>query len=316
MGKAPKIVVVGSINMDLVIRTPRLPVPGETILGEDYQTFPGGKGANQAVAAAKLGAETTLIGAVGTDGFGDALIANLQAQHVHTAKVVRKPNTGSGIALIDIDENSGENFIIVSGGANRLLTPEDIMAAAESIRSADILVCQLEIPLETVHSALRLAKDNHVPTVLNAAPICVLPDDLLKLVDHLIVNETEAMQLSGYSIHELEDVEQGSAILLGKGIGRVVITMGAKGVNGVDAEERIYIPAYPVDVVDTVGAGDAFVAAYALSVAQGRTLTDTLKFSNAVGALATTRMGAQSGLPTAQEMDAFLQQFNQLRPIG
>lgn len=310
MQKTPRIVVVGSINMDLVIRTAHLPVPGETILGESgYQTYPGGKGANQAVASAKLGAQTTMLGAVGQDAFGDELIANLQTHRIQTDALVRKTNTNSGVALIGIDESNGENFIIVAGGANRSLSPEDIQYAKSVIQSADILICQLEIPIESVHTALTIAKENHVTTVLNAAPVCELSDGLLSLVDFLIVNETEAVQLSHYSISELEDVEQASAILLGKGVKCVVLTMGAKGANVVDANHRIYVPTFPVKAIDTVGAGDAFVGAFSIAIAQGKPLADALKFSNAVGALATTKPGAQSGMPSHDEVQAFLRKF-------
>lgn len=309
MEQPVKIAVVGSINMDLVIRAAHLPVPGETVLGEGYQTFFGGKGANQAVAAAKLGAHTRMIGAVGSDTFADELIENLQSYQIDTEFVTHKQDTASGIALIGIDDVSGENFIIVAGGANRTLHPTNLMIAADAIRSADVLVCQLEIPLDAVQMALQIAKDHQVTTVLNAAPICDLPDELLRLVDHLVINETEAMQLSGIAIHELEDVEQASAVLLGKGISCVAITMGAKGAYAIDHNQRVYLPAFPIKVVDTVGAGDAFVAAYALAAAQGKTIADTLKFANAVGALATTRLGAQSGSPSDEEVKAFLTRF-------
>ena len=309
MSKSVKIVVVGSINMDIVIEAGHLPVSGETVLGGDYQTYPGGKGANQAVAAAKLGADTTMVGAVGSDAFGDALIENLTAYGINTAGVIQKTAATSGIALIAIDKISRDNTIIVSGGANRQLTPEDIASAVDIIKAADILICQLEIPLDAVQAALQIAKAHDVITMLNAAPMCELPDTLLALVDHLIVNETEAQQLSGYEIKELEDIEQASAILLGKGIKKIVLTMGGKGANVVDSDHRHYIPAFPVNVLDTVGAGDAFVGAYAVAIAQGRTLIEALKFGNAVGALATTKPGAQTGSPTAEEVQQFLAGF-------
>ena len=310
MEKRPHIVIVGSINMDLVIRTAHLPVPGETVLGGDYQTFPGGKGANQAVAAAKLAASTTMLGAVGEDTFAEVLVENLRSAGVNTDAVIHKKDSTSGIALIGIDDASGENFIIVSGGANRKFSPQDVLNAEDVIKSADILICQLEIPMESVTAALRLAKKHHVKTVLNAAPMTTLTDKLLQLVDYLIVNETEAAQLSGLDIEELEHIEQASAILLGKGIGCIVLTMGAKGAHIVDQEHRVYVPAYPVKAIDTVGAGDAFVGAFAAAIARDESLTEALKFGNAVGALATTKLGAQSGSPTAEEVQRFLQKFS------
>ncbi|MEE4195217.1 MAG: ribokinase [Anaerolineae bacterium] len=310
MNTAIKVVVVGSINMDLVIRTAHLPVPGETVLGDDYLTYPGGKGANQGVAAAKLGAQTTIIGAVGTDAFGAELVDNLTHHGVKTDAVIRKQNTASGIALIAVEEKTKENTIIVSGGANRRLTAQDISAAAAAIQNADILICQLEIPIEAVETALIIARQHAVITLLNAAPARQLSDSLLKLVDILVVNETEAMQLSEYGIDELEDIEQASAVLMGKGIGSIVITMGGKGANVVDTDHRIYVPAFPVKVIDTVGAGDAFAGAYAVAIARGSSLADALKYANAVGALATTKSGAQSGSPTAAEVETFLARFS------
>jgi ribokinase len=306
---ATAIVVVGSINMDLVVHTPRLPVPGETVLGGNLQTSGGGKGANQAVAAARLGSPTVMLGCLGQDSFGDELFAGLENAGVDCSHVKRVPGVNSGVALIGIEDGTRDNFIIASGGANRLLHAADIESHADVITGAAVLVCQLEVPLDAVQAALQLAKQHGTRTILNAAPYCEFPAEWLALVDVLIVNETEAARLSGLPVHELEEIEHASAVLLGRGVGAVVITLGARGAHYVDAHQRAYYPAYPVQPVDTVGAGDAFVGAFAVALAEARDVEETLRFSNAVAALATTRAGAQAAMPTRAEVDAYRQQW-------
>lgn len=307
MSKA--IVVVGSINMDLVVHTAHLPVPGETVLGGNLVSSGGGKGANQAVAAARLGGKTTMLGCLGQDSFGDELMAGLESAGVDCSYVTRIADVNSGVALIGIDEGTRDNFIIVSGGANRSLNEAAIDVNAAVFAGADILVSQLEIPLEAVHRALVLAKQNDTKTILNAAPYCEFPAEWLRLVDVLILNETETSQLSGLPVNELEEIEHASAVLLGRGVGAVVITLGARGAHYVDANQREYYPAYPVQPVDTVGAGDAFVGAFAVALAEGMSPEETLKFSNVVAALATTRSGAQAAMPSRAEVDAYRQRW-------
>lgn len=303
------IVVTGSINMDLVVHAAHLPVPGETVLGGNLQTSGGGKGANQAVAAARLGCRTVMLGCLGQDGFGDELYAGLQTAGVDCSCIARLPAVNSGVALIGIDEGTRDNFIIVSGGANRLLHAAEIHARADVIAAAKVLVCQLEVPPDAVHAALLLAHQSGTKTILNAAPYCEFPTEWLQLVDVLILNETEAAQISGLPVHELEEIEHASAVLLGRGVGAVVITLGARGAHYVDAGHRVYYPAYPVHPLDTVGAGDAFVGAFAVALTEGMPPEETLKFSNTVAALATTRAGAQAGMPTRTEVDAYRNQW-------
>lgn len=298
----PNVVIVGSINMDLVVHTAHLPAPGETVLGGNLVTTGGGKGANQAVAAARLGAQTTMLGCLGQDGFGVQLRDGLLSAGVDCSRLCVRNGINSGVALIDIEETTHENFIIVSGGANRTLGAAEIAANADVIAAADVLVCQLEIPLEAVGAALEAARKHDTKTILNAAPMCDFPREWLRWVDVLILNETEAAQLSGLPVKELEELEQASAVLLGQGVGAVVITLGARGVSYADAQNRFYLPAYPVKAIDTVGAGDAFVGAFAAALAENRAPEAIVKFSNAVGALATTRPGAQAAMPTRAEV--------------
>jgi ribokinase len=242
------------------------------------------------------------------DAFGDTLLAGLESAGVDCGSIIRAAEVNSGVALIGIDEGTRDNFIIVSGGANRHLTASAVDAHAEKIAAADVLVCQLEIPLDAVHRALELARQNGTKTILNAAPACEFPIEWLRLVDVLIVNETEAGQLSGLPVGEMEDLEHASAVLLGMGVGAVVITLGARGAHSVDANEQVYHPAYPVQPVDTVGAGDAFVGAFAVALAEGQRPSEILKFGNAVAALATTRPGAQAAMPTRAEVEAYRKQ--------
>ena len=304
------IVVVGSINMDLVVRTPHLPVPGETVLGEDLQTLPGGKGANQAVAAARLGAHTTMLGCIGQDIFGTQLRENLSGAGVDCSHLCVKQDSASGVALIGIDGETAENSIIVAGGANRLLSKHELRAAEKVIENADVVVFQLEIPLEAVEEGLKLARKHGKNTILNAAPMCELSDALLANVDILIVNRTETAQLSGMPVVEMEDIEQASAVLFARGIKTIVVTLGSKGSYFIDSTHRTYLPAYPVKSVDTVGAGDAFVGAFAVGTADGMAPDELLKFCNACGGLATTTVGAQNSVPSRNEIEAFLESFH------
>ena len=304
-----KVVVVGSINMDLVVHTPHLPVPGETVLGEDLQTLAGGKGANQAVACARLGADTTMLGCIGEDIFGTQLRENMSELGVDCSHLCLNHNHTTGVALIGIDSETKENSIIVAGGANRKLSKREIRAAEAVIAEADVLICQLEIPLSAVEEALLLARKHQVTTILNAAPICDLPQHFLSLIDILIVNRTEAAQLSGMQVEKLEEIEQASALLLDRGVGDVIVTLGGQGSHHTDKTHRDYIPAFPVKVIDTVGAGDAFAGAFAVGYAEGMPMDDLLRFCNACGALATTREGAQNSMPTRDEISAFLAQF-------
>ncbi len=291
------IVVVGSINIDHVIRAARLPQPGETILGKDYQTFFGGKGANQAIAAARAGAHVTMIGKVGEDDPGKSARQNLEENGVTTSWVKTDSQTTTGMAMILVEE-AGQNMIAVVGGANIRLTPRDIESAAPAIQNAKLLIIQLEVPLETVSAAIQIARDYSVHVVFNPAPGRPLPVSLLAQTGSVILNETELKIIEGDT-----SIEIGATRLAERSMARVVVTLGGEGVlicaPGYPLE---HYPSHKVKVVDTVGAGDAFVGAYSVAVAEGRSFTDAVAWGNAAGALAVTKPGAQSALPTRDEI--------------
>ena len=294
------IVVVGSSNTDLVVRVPRLPAAGETVLGGDLSTVAGGKGANQAVAAARLGARVSLVGRVGQDDVGTALLETLARDGVDAA-AVRRDAAATGVALITVDA-AGQNTIVVAAGANGQVSPADVDAAAPLFANAAAVLLQLEIPLATVRHTLTVARQHAVPVVLNPAPAQPLPAALLAGVEVLIPNQTELAQLTGEA-----EIEAGARRLLAAGVRNIVVTLGADGVLGLTAAgERFHHPAQAVKVVDTTAAGDAFVGAFATALAEGRPLPEAAAWGNAAGALAVTRAGAQPSLPSRAEFLAFL----------
>ncbi len=295
-----KVLVVGSLNMDMVVNVSRHPQIGETILGGKFSTFPGGKGANQAVAAARMGAEVTMIGCVGQDGFGEELQASAAKDGIDIQYVSMDENAATGIALITVDV-LGQNTIVVASGANLALTPECLLTSKQAFANADVLVAQLESPLETVSEALALAAANKLKVVLNPAPAQTLSAELLSKVDYFIPNEREAMQVVG-----AETLEAAIDQLLGMGVQNLIITLGEKGVLVITADGRRQIPAYPVIAIDTVAAGDAFVGAFATGIAEGLNVDDAVKLGNAAAAISVTRHGAQPSLPTRKEVNEFL----------
>ena len=302
-----KIVVVGSLNMDLVIQVPEIPKPGETMLGYNFGSFPGGKGANQAVAAARLGAAVTMIGQVGDDPYGEILVGNLASEGVNTEHISIDGNSATGVAMIAVDEQ-GQNSIVVASGANFSLTAEQIQSAWEKIGEIDILVMPLETPLETIFQAAKLARVQNVRVVLNPAPARSLDPDLLSMIDILIPNEHEVLQIAGYIDNGDLTVEESARILINQGVNTVVITLGENGVMIVDEKLGVTtIPAFKVDVLDTTAAGDSFVAALAVGLVEGKSLIDACSFANAAGAITVTRMGAQPSLPTRREITEFLE---------
>jgi ribokinase len=303
MSKA--IVVVGSLNMDLVVRAPRHPAPGETILGGPFHTIPGGKGANQAVAIARLGHPVVMVGRVGADPFGQALLENMAAAGVETKWVQRDAEAASGVALIIVDD-AGQNSIVVASGANMRLTGADVEAARETIANAAALVLQLESPLPTVAHAVGLAHEHGVPVILNPAPARPLGAELLKQVDYLIPNESETTLLTGVEVSDDASARLGAEKLLAAGVGAVIVTLGERGALLAGEGERQLLPAYRVTVVDTTAAGDAFVGAFAVALAERRPLREATRMAMAAGALAVTKMGAQPAMPDRPELDAFL----------
>ncbi len=301
----PDIVVVGSLNMDLVAQTAHLPERGETITGREFSIIPGGKGANQAVGASKLGASIAMIGRVGTDDFGRSLCTSLARAGVVTPYVHADPTATTGVAIISV-EDGGQNTIIVVPGANAHVTPADVDNAVEIIASAKALMTQLEIPLATVVHALRIARANHVLTVLNPAPAQTLDAETLKLVDILIPNETEASRMTGIEVSDWDSSERAARELNRLGARVVVITLGARGALACEEDHVWRVPAFPVKAIDATAAGDAFVAALTVARVQGRDWETALREASAAGALTTTKLGAQPALPTRAELEQFL----------
>ncbi|KIL36246.1 hypothetical protein SD71_09370 [Cohnella kolymensis] len=306
--RRPVVAVVGSINMDFVVQSSKFPLPGETVLGGSIEYFPGGKGANQAVAAARLGAQVTMIGAVGSDVFGGKLLSILEAEGIST-EGVRETQGASGIASIIV--SSGENAIIVVPGANGELSPEDVEANSGLIEKADIVLVQLEIPLPTVEAALKIAKRMGKKTILNPAPAAAFPNEWLQLADIVTPNETELAALieaEPGTDDAAAALQTAMRALQDRGANAVLITLGANGAAMLTSDgEYIQVPGRKVDVVDTTGAGDCFHGALAAAWASGQPLPEALAFAIGASALSVTKAGAQTGMPTRQELDAWTQ---------
>jgi ribokinase len=279
-----------------------MPVPDENVFGDDFRMIPGGKGANQAVAVARLGARAQFIGRVGRDSFGDLLLASLRADGVETAGLAAVADAPTGAALIMVDRK-GQNSIVVAPGANHRLMPADIQALRPELETLDAILMQLEIPIETVLHTIRLAREIHVPVILDAGPPRVQPPDELFRVALLSPNEAEAGALLGRPIRDLKDAENAGREMLRRGAGAVVLKLGAKGALLVTADECLHVPAHRVEVVDTTAAGDAFTAALAVYRAEGRSLPEAVRMANKAGALATTKLGAQPSMPTRADVE-------------
>jgi len=299
-----RITVVGSLNMDLVVTTPKVPAMGETILGSGFMTAPGGKGANQAVAAARLGGNVAMVGCVGDDIFGRDLLENLSKNNVDIGCVTVKQSTSTGIAMIVIKD--GNNCIIVDPAANYTLTPDMMDSLEEIIKDSALLVVQLEIPFETVERAILLAKRHKVKVLFNPAPARALSDELLSMVDIFTPNETECEIITGISINSIEDAKRAVEFLNNKGIPQVIITLGGKGVVYNSTEGILHKTVPDVKVVDTTAAGDSFSGAIALALSQGKTMDEAVDFGNIVGTLTVTKKGAQTSLPSMEDVENFL----------
>ncbi len=299
-----QIVVVGSTNFDLVVKVNRLPKEGESMLADNLQFFPGGKGANQAVGVARLGAKTTFLGAVGQDMIGDFLIQGLEANGIDTAWVKRDPTRATGCAFITLFP-SGNNSIVVDPGANFALTPADIERAEKVIAGADALCTVLEIPLEVVEAALRLARKAGKLTVLDAGPPRHCSPEILKLADIVSPNETELEQLSGEKVSGRVSAREAAEKLLDLGVKTVVLKLGSDGSMLVTANGSKHFPARKVKALDPTAAGDAFTAALTVQLAAGIKTEEAIQYANLAGALAVTKLGAQPSLPTREEMEAF-----------
>jgi ribokinase len=293
MSRSPRIAVVGSANVDLTTFVHRFPKPGETVFGKEFHLGFGGKGANQAVAAHRCGADVRMVARVGEDLFGTATIEHLEAEGIDTAHIKAIANTSTGVAPILVDE-TGQNSILVVKGANDLLMPADVDLAAEALAEADCIVLQLEIPLETVYHTIDLARSQGVRCILNPAPGQPLDLERIRSVDYLIPNESEAEAISGVAVDNSEDAAACAAELLDRGLERVVITLGAQGALVAGADGTRVVPPFPVEAIDTTGAGDAFIGSFATFLAEGLSEADALERASLYAALSTTRVGAQT----------------------
>jgi len=300
-----RIIVVGSSNTDMIVKTPRLPRPGETVLGGEFAQAAGGKGANQAVAAARAGGSVSFIGCVGKDLLGDQSIAGLEKDGIDTNLVMRIPDKPSGVALILVDEN-GENSIAVAPGANQDLSAGHIEKSGDMFRSSSIALIQLEIPLETVETAARIASENDALVILNPAPARMIGDGLLETVDIITPNRTEAEILTGMGISNEDSLKNASSILRGRGAGTVIITLGAEGayISGPDYEG--VAPGFKTEAVDTTAAGDTFNGALAVALTLGKTIDEAARFANAAAAISVGKMSAQPSIPRRDEIEELM----------
>jgi ribokinase len=298
----PHILVVGSSNTDMIIKMDRIPRPGETILGGEFITAAGGKGANQAVSAARAGGRVTFIARVGNDTLGEQAIAGFAREGINVDHVTRDPASPSGVALIFVGK-AGENSIAVAPGANGNLSPADVRKAQGAFAGAGVLIMQMETPLETLQAAAELAVQAGVRVILNPAPAGPLPDSLLRHVSVLTPNETEAELLTGIKVDGAAAAERAASKLIARGVQTVIVTLGARGAFVATATTRRLISGFKVDAVDTTAAGDTFNGALAVALAEGQSLDHAVRFANAAGAIAVTRMGAQPSAPRREEIE-------------
>ena len=303
--RKPKVVVVGSFMMDLVIKAERRPQKGETLIGQQFGMFGGGKGNNQAIAAVRLGGDVTMVGRLGMDSFGDKLMDALVEEGVEIRFIVRDAEVGTGVGSPVIDAD-GDNSIIIVPRANMRLSAADVDRAASAISDSDVLLLQLEVPIAASQRAAEIAKSSGTKVILNPAPARDLPDSFLAQVDILTPNQVEAELLSGVEVSDSEGAERAARILLDRGVSAVILTLGEGGALLLKDGLTTSIPAYRVNVVDTTAAGDAFCGALATALARGEALEDAVVFANAAGALAVTVLGAAPSMPTAKQITEFL----------
>ncbi len=295
------ILVIGSSNTDMTVKTKTLPRPGETVLGGVFTMGAGGKGANQAVAARRLGGDVKFICKVGRDIFGDNSLAHYKKEGLDTSGILRS-DLPSGVALISVDEKA-ENCIVVASGANNDLLEADIDASAEAIRSCGILLLQLETPVPSVLKAAKLAHEAGATVVLNPAPACPLPEELFSHIDLFIPNETELSTFSGLPVCDEESAAKAAAAMRAKGVGKLIVTMGSKGSLICDGGEPVFVPARKVKAVDTTAAGDTFCGALCVALAEGKALREAAEFATAASALTVQKMGAQDSIPFRKDIN-------------
>ena len=301
----PRIVVVGSINMDLVVTVERFPVPGETIRSSSFVTVPGGKGANQAAAASLAGGEVTMVGRVGEDIFGAACLDNLKAKGVNTDFIKQDPGSPTGNAMIAVDAQ-GQNELIYTPGANHRVTTEDAATAKETLARAAMVILQFELLMTTVRGVTQLASQLGTPVVLNPAPAEKPPACVLERADYIVPNETEAELLTGVKVTDTDSATKAAESLLQEGCKHVIVTLGAQGALVHDGEAPTHVPAKSVQVVDATAAGDTFIGAFSVALATGRPLVEAVQFGCVAATLSVTKLGAQTSIPTHEEIESFL----------
>lgn len=301
-----KILVFGSSNTDMTVKAASLPLPGETVLGGEFTMSPGGKGANQAVAAKRLGGNVSFICKIGRDMFGEDSLRHYREEGIDVSGVLRSDKP-SGIALIIVD-NGAENSIVVASGANLDIHAADLEASESALRSCDILLLQLEIPVPAVLQAARIAHASGATVILNPAPFAALPDEIFRYISLFIPNETELASFSGMPVCDVPTAVAAADILFAKGVGKMIVTMGSKGSLILDGGEPRFIQARRVKAVDTTGAGDTYCGALCVAIAEGKTLPEAAEFASAVSALSVTKMGAQTAMPKRVEAEAFMNQ--------
>jgi len=305
LNKKPTIVVVGSSNTDMVIKTKQIPAPGETVLGGTFFMNAGGKGANQAVATARLGGNVIFICKIGDDIFGMQAVQLFNNEGINTSFILTDVDHPSGVALITVDEH-GENCIVVASGANAALHPQDLQQAIAAIEQADILLLQLEIPIKTVEHIVAVAAGKKIKVVLNPAPACTLSDELLKNVFIITPNETEAEKLTGIKVIDLKTAEQAAKILKSKGVEMIIITLGASGALLHYEDKVTHIRGYKVEAVDTTAAGDIFNGALVVKLAEGKSIDEAVQLACKAAAISVTRLGAQASAPYKEELESLI----------
>src|SRR5258705_760416 len=297
-----RIVVIGSINTDMVVRSSQIPLPGQTLMGHSFTTTGGGKGANQAVAAARLGVDVSLIARIGNDAFGEMSVESFKKEKLSTENIYTDSDAPSGVAFILVDDK-GENIIVVAPGANAALNEKDIQDAEDVIKKAGIVLLQLEIPMLTVAEGIRLAKKHNRMVMLNPAPAAPIPEEILHLVDIITPNQTEALMLTGIAVNDALTAQQACDVLHGMGILTIIITMGEQGAYISSDNYKGLVPGFNAGtVVDTVAAGDTFCGGLAVALVEGKSLQHAVQFANAAAALSVTKTGAQASIPVRAEV--------------
>ena len=300
-----QIVVLGSSNTDLVVRAQRMPEAGETVLGDKFVMAAGGKGANQAVAVARLGGDVQFIAKLGCDMFGDKAVEGYKAEGLDTSTILRDESAPSGVALITVDDNA-ENCIVVAPGANNKLSCSDVDAMRGYIEGAQYLLMQLEVPMEVVEYAASMAHAAGVKVVLNPAPAAEISAELLSKLELITPNRTEIQLLTGVAVTDLESAERAAKVLLERGVRKVVVTLGSMGALVCDGEQFVHVQARKVEPVDTTAAGDTFNGAMCVALCEGYSLAEAVRFATAASSIAVTRFGAQPSIPSREEVDALL----------